>query len=67
MHTPKQIEEHSERFHHDAWRGYTVGELAMWVHLLRRRADMRTEPEKAQKDRVDADNYEAMLREMMSG
>ena len=62
MKTPNQIETDAERFTPDAWQEYTSGELAMWVHLLRKRADMRTEPDKAEKDRTDADNYEAMLR-----
>lgn len=62
MQTPKQIKEHAPRFRPDAWKDYTIGELAMWAHLLRKRADQRIEPEKATKDRADADNYEAMLR-----
>jgi hypothetical protein len=62
MQTPEQITEHEGRFKPDAWKGYTVAELAMWAHLLRKRAAMRTEPKKAEKDLADADNYEAMLR-----
>lgn len=63
MKTPKLIQPHDARFKPDAWRQYTIAELAMWSHLLRKRADMRVEPEKAAKDREDAENYEAMLRE----
>lgn len=59
------FKEHDHKFTPDAWKGYTVAELAMWVHLLRKRADMRTEADKADKDRTDADNYEAMMREAM--
>lgn len=62
MNTPDQILEHAPRFAADAWKTYTVGELAMWVHLLRKRAGHRTEPEKVAKDQADADNYEAMLK-----
>jgi hypothetical protein len=62
MQTPDQIKEHDAKFAPDAWTQYTVAELAMWVHLLRKRADMRTEPTKSAKDCADADNYEAMLR-----
>lgn len=62
MQTPEQIEEHDARFKPDAWKDYTVAELAMWSHLLRKRAAMRVEPEKAAKDIADAENYEAMLK-----
>ena len=64
MKTPDAIKEHAHRFKSDAWKQYTISELAMWVHLLRKRAEHRTEPEKAEKDRADADNYEAMLMAM---
>jgi hypothetical protein len=66
MQTPDQIKEHDARFTPDAWTQYTVAELVMWVHLLRKRANMRAEPEKAAKDRADADNYEAMLKEALA-
>jgi hypothetical protein len=56
------FEQHDHRFRPDAWTDYTVAELAMWAHLLRKRAEMRLEPEKAAKDRADAASYEAMLR-----
>lgn len=59
------MNEHDHKFKKDAWHEYSVAELAMWVHLLRKRADMRTEPDKAAKDRMDADNYEAMLKVMV--
>jgi hypothetical protein len=62
MKTPDQIKNDEPRFAADAWKDYTLAELAMWVHLLRKRAAMRTEPTKAVKDLKDADNYEAMLR-----
>lgn len=65
MHTPDGIKEHSSKFKPDAWMEYTTGELAMWVHLLRKRAEHRTDAEKAAKDRSDADNYESMLREAL--
>jgi len=66
MQTPDQIKKDEPRFAPDAWKDYTVGELAMWVHLLRKRAEMRTEPEKSAKDRADADNYEAMLKAILA-
>lgn len=59
------IKEHEHKYTPDAWKDYTVAELAMWVHLLRKRADMRTEAEKAAKDRADAENYEEMLRKAL--
>lgn len=66
MKTPDEIKADEPRFKPNAWHGYTVAELAMWSHLLRKRADMRAEPEKAAKDRTDADAYEVMLREMLA-
>lgn len=60
------LQEHEHKYAPDAWKDYTVAELAMWVHLLRKRAEMRTEPDKAEKDRQDADNYETMLREALA-
>ena len=62
MKTPNEIEVHASRFKPDAWKEYTIAELAMWAHLLRKRAAMRTEMGKAAKDREDALNYEAMLK-----
>lgn len=62
MKTPTQIKNDEPRFLADAWKAYSIAELAMWVHLLRKRAEMRAEPEKAAKDLKDAENYEAMLR-----
>lgn len=62
MKTPEQTKEHVGRFKPDAWHGYTIAELAMWAHLLRKRATMRAEHEKASKDIAGAENYEAMLR-----
>ena len=65
MQTPDQIKIYESEFKPDAWKDYTIAELAMWVHLLRKRASMRTNPDKALKDMRDAMNYEAMLREAM--
>tara|TARA_R110000782_G_scaffold264106_1_gene357160 strand:- start:88 stop:288 length:201 start_codon:yes stop_codon:yes gene_type:complete len=65
MKTPNQIKADAERFTPDAWKQFTVAELSMWAHLLRKRAGMRTEPHKAAKDRIDADNYEAMMHEAL--
>jgi hypothetical protein len=62
MQTPDKIKQHESKFKPDAWKDYTVAELAMWSHLLRKRADHRTDAEKALKDRQDADNYEAMMK-----
>lgn len=47
----------------NAHQDYTDDELRQWVHLLRKRAGMRTDMTKATKDRYDADNYEQMLKD----
>lgn len=65
MKTPEQIKNEAHRFAPDAWKDYSLAELAMWTHLLRKRAGMRAEESKAAKDMADADNYEAMLRAMI--
>jgi hypothetical protein len=67
MQTPEQIKPHAVKYNPDAWKDYSISELAMWVHLLRKRATMRTDPDKAAKDRMDADNYESMLRMHLRG
>lgn len=67
MKTPEQIQSEDGRFKPDAWMEYSIAELAMWVHLLRKRAAMRTEADKAAKDLKDADNYEAMMRAAIAG
>lgn len=59
------IEKHQEDYKPNAWQNYTLGELAMWVHLLRKRAEHRTNEEKKAKDLYDADNYLWMLKEKM--
>lgn len=45
----------------DAWKEYTLHELAMWVRLLSKRSGHRTDKAKADKDKKDADNYKAMF------
>lgn len=56
------IERHSGDYKADAWKAYSDEELRWWVHLLRKRAEMRTDGPKKDKDLYDADNYEAMLK-----
>ena len=60
-----ELKKHEPDYKPDAWRDYTAGELGMWVHLLRKRAAHRACPIKQAKDEADADNYEAMLREVL--
>lgn len=67
METPESIKPHEGDYQRDAWQDYTAEELRWWVRLLRKRAEMRTDPTKAAKDRYDADNYEAMLDALLSG
>ena len=44
-----------------AWEAYTLAELGWWVHLLTKRAEHRSNPEKRAKDLHDASNYLAMM------
>lgn len=57
------IENHAESFKQDgnAWKEYTTEELAWWVKLLTKRAGMRTDEAKREKDLYDASNYQHML------
>jgi len=60
------IEQHNKDYRQNAFEEYTIGELAMWVHLLEKRAGMRANPEKHEKDLYDAANYRQMLVERIS-
>ena len=66
MQTPESILKSEGKYKPDAWHEYTVAELAMWAHLLRKRAGMRVEKEKSQKDIGDALAYEEMMRAKLS-
>jgi hypothetical protein len=52
---------HEADFRPDAWQEYTVDELLAWVRLLTKRAGMRADEAKREKDLSDAANYRAML------
>lgn len=58
---PESIQPHAGDYQPAAWRDYTQEELEWWVRLLNKRAGMRTDPQKAEKDRYDAANYQEML------
>lgn len=57
------IEAHQKDYKPEAWKLYTLGELGMWVHLLRKRAEHRSNEEKKTKDLYDANNYLWMLEQ----
>jgi len=61
---PKQIEEHAAKYTAHAWNDYTQEELEWWVRLLTKRAGMRTDDAKREKDLADAANYQSMLDAM---
>jgi hypothetical protein len=55
------IAKHQQDYKSQAWEQYTMGELGDWVHLLTKRAEHRSNPEKRAKDLGDARNYLAMM------
>lgn len=57
------IEKHQKDYKPEAWKAYSLGELGMWVHLLRKRAEHRTDKVKKEKDLYDAGNYLWMLKQ----
>ncbi len=63
METPETIKKDEPNYRPDAWQEYTLSELGEWVHLLAKRALMRSPEarEKALKDLQDADAYHAMM------
>jgi hypothetical protein len=64
--TPPPLLAHEEDYRPDAWKQYTLAELAWWVHLLVLRASHRTDAVKRQKDLADAQNYLSMMQAMLS-
>ena len=57
------IKKHEKDYKPKAWEQYTLGELGMWVHLLTKRAEMRNNQVKKEKDLYDASNYRWMLQQ----
>jgi len=62
MSTPEQIKKHINKFVNGSWRNYSFQELGDFVHLLTKRANHRTDFDKAQKDLDDARNYLVMMK-----
>ena len=58
-----RLAEHEADYKPAAWEEYTVFELGWWVHLLTKRAGMRADPVKREKDLSDAADYLAMMEE----
>lgn len=61
MKTPNEIKSYESDYKPDAWKEYSLVELGMWVHLLHKRAGMRSDPKKREKDLWDARNYWSMM------
>lgn len=61
MATPEEIKKHSDKFINGSWREYSFQELGNFIHLLTKRANHRTDYDKAQKDLYDARNYLVMM------
>lgn len=59
---PQSIVPHAPDYSDSAWKEYSVSELGWWVHLLVRRAGMRSNPEKKSKDLMDAQAYLDMIQ-----
>lgn len=62
MEMPESIVAHAADYKDRAWEDYTIQELGQFVHLLAKRATMRTDPVKRNKDLYDAQNYLNMIQ-----
>lgn len=71
METPESIRTHEQEFLPNAWMMYTVEELDWWIKPLTKRAGMRVEGPKKDKDLWDVENYrkmrDAMVADLDSG
>ena len=61
MEIPKSLETHRSDYKDRAWEEYSFGELGNFVHLLAKRSEHRSTPEKKKKDLYDARNYLLMM------
>jgi hypothetical protein len=59
---PESIAHRRADYKPDAWTGYSPAELGWWVHLFLKRAGMRSNPGKREKDLADAQAYLDMLQ-----
>jgi hypothetical protein len=55
--------EQKEGYYPNTWENYTLEELGMWVHLLVKRSEHRTDKTKAEKDAYDASRYLEMMQQ----
>ena len=62
---PESIKEHQPKYKEGAWKLYSMAELGQWVHLLTKRAEHRSVPEKREKDLTDAQNYLNIMQAML--
>jgi hypothetical protein len=58
---PPEIEAHAGDYHDRAWENYSIAELGNFTHLLAKRSQQRSNPEKQAKDLHDARNYWLMI------
>lgn len=61
METPSNIKKHAGDYNDRAWEEYSFAELGNFVHLLAKRSEHRSNPEKKKKDLYDARNYLSMM------
>jgi len=59
---PEGCEPHQADYKPHAWENYTLAELGWWIHLLTKRAEHRSNPEKRAKDLHAAENYSSMIQ-----
>lgn len=59
---PASIAEHEPDYKPGAWESYTIAELGGIVAFFVKRAGMRADPKKAEKDLRDAQNYLDMMQ-----
>ena len=61
MKEPEIIAQDAPKYKPAAWQEYTVAELGQWIHLFLKRAEMRADAQKRDKDIQDARAYLSMI------
>lgn len=60
--TPESLIEHESKYRADAWKSYSIAELGGIVAFFVKRASHRSDPDMAEKDLSDAQNYLDMIQ-----